>query len=72
MSVFNSLFFLYADPGAGALLLQMLMAVLFGGMFFFRRIKDKILSIFGKNSVGNVEISSEEAGSSDTPETAQK
>ncbi len=33
----------YADPGAGALLLQLIIASFVGGLFYFRKFKDKIL-----------------------------
>ncbi len=59
----SNLFFLYADPGAGALLLQMLMAVVFGGLFFFRGIRDRVLAIFGKGPLA--QLNSKEANSSE-------
>ena len=37
----------YTDPGSGALLLQLLMAALLGGLFYLRKIKT---AIFGKSS----------------------
>jgi len=62
----DSIFFLYADPGAGALLLQMLMAVLFGGLFFFRGIRDRVLGVFGKGPLAKLDA--EKAKSSEAPE----
>lgn len=38
----NTIFLLYTDPGSGALLFQVIMATLLGGLFFFRRLKDWI------------------------------
>lgn len=45
-----SVFLLYTDPGSGALLLQILVASLFGGLFYIRKIKDKVFRLFGKKS----------------------
>jgi hypothetical protein len=57
MSIFISsivsatFFLLYTDPGSGALLLQLLAASLLGGLFYFRKVRDKILkTVFGKKS----------------------
>lgn len=61
-----NIFFLYADPGAGALLLQMLMAFVFGGLFFIRGIRDRILAVFGKGPLAKPK--SEETSSSKTSE----
>lgn len=33
-------FFIYTDPGYGTLIWQLLLAGVFGGMFYFRRVKD--------------------------------
>ena len=33
-------FFIYTDPGYGTLIWQLLLAGFFGGMFYFRRVKD--------------------------------
>lgn len=43
----------YADPGSGALIIQMLLAVAFGGLFYFRRFKDKI---FGGKKQSDTQI----------------
>lgn len=32
--------FIYADPGYGTLIWQLLLAGFFGGMFYFRRLKE--------------------------------
>jgi hypothetical protein len=32
--------FIYTDPGYGTLIWQLLLAGFFGGMFYFRRLKD--------------------------------
>lgn len=53
------IFLLYTDPGSGALLLQLLMASLLGGLFYVRTIKDKILTFFvSKKSVKDKELNS--------------
>jgi hypothetical protein len=44
---FAALFLLYTDPGSGALLLQILIAGLLGGVFYLRRFKEKIFRAFG-------------------------
>jgi hypothetical protein len=36
-------YFLYADPGSGTLIWQLLLAAFFGGMFYFRRLKDFVV-----------------------------
>lgn len=66
MLVLGKVILLYADPGAGALLLQMLMAVLFGGMFFFRRIKDKILGMFRKEPAAIAPLKSHDPQSAES------
>lgn len=38
----NSFFLFYADPGSGQLILQLIMATLLGGLFYFRKLKDLI------------------------------
>ena len=48
--VSGKLFLLYTDPGSGALLLQLLAATLLGGLFYFRKAKDKILQLVFKKS----------------------
>ncbi len=37
----------YLDPGSGSLLIQLLIAALFGMGFFLNSIKDKIKNLFG-------------------------
>ena len=39
LAIVNTLL-LYADPGSGALIWQLLVAAFIGSMFYFRRIKD--------------------------------
>jgi hypothetical protein len=68
MSIFDNAIFLYADPGAGALLLQMLMAALFGGLFFFRRVRDKVFGLFGKKPAESVEAIAEESEATEIAE----
>ncbi len=62
--IFYSFVFLYADPGAGALILQMLMAAAFGSLFFIRGARDRVLGFFRKtkddNSADNNPDSSEQ------------
>lgn len=53
----SSVFLLYTDPGSGALLLQILIASLFGGLFYIRKIKDKVFRLFGKKPVQTEESS---------------
>jgi hypothetical protein len=36
-------YFFYADPGSGTLVWQLLLAAFFGGMFYFRRLKDLVI-----------------------------
>lgn len=49
------LMLIYADPGSGALLLQMLMAALFGALFYFRSFRDRVFGLFRKRSAEQVE-----------------
>ena len=46
MSITINHLLLYADPGSGALILQILAASLLGGLFYIRKIKDKIFQMF--------------------------
>lgn len=48
-----TLFMLYTDPGSGALLLQILIAGLLGGVFYLRRFKGKILRLFASKKAEN-------------------
>lgn len=43
LSSLTPILFLYTDPGSGALLLQLIVATLLGGLFYFRKLKDWIL-----------------------------
>lgn len=56
LSSLNAIVLLYTDPGSGALLLQLIIATLLGGLFYFRRLKDWI---FRKLAADTKEISSE-------------
>lgn len=38
----------YIDPGSGSLLLQMIISVIVGGLFYFRKFLTSFLSIFKK------------------------
>ena len=40
----HHLLFFYTDPGSGALLFQLIMATLLGGLFYFRKLKDLIFN----------------------------
>ena len=45
------LVFLYTDPGSGALIWQLLLASIFGGMFYARTlIRKVVVTVFGKQS----------------------
>lgn len=41
---------MYADPGSGAMLWQLGLALFFGGAFFFSRVKEWARGIFKKDS----------------------
>jgi hypothetical protein len=53
----NNLLLFYTDPGSGALLLQLLIASLLGGLFYLRRAKDKITKLLFKKSAAGEETS---------------
>ncbi len=38
----NFLFLFYTDPGSGALIFQLILATLLGGLFYIRKLKDLI------------------------------
>ena len=40
----QTLILLYTDPGAGALVWQLLLAALFGGLFYARRFRDRLFA----------------------------
>jgi hypothetical protein len=42
LSSLSSTLLFYTDPGSGALLLQIITATLLGGLFYFRKIKDRM------------------------------
>jgi len=46
----SNLTLLYADPGAGALIWQLLLGAFIGAMFYFRRIRDWVRLKVGKDS----------------------
>jgi hypothetical protein len=52
LDLINTTFLFYTDPGSGALLMQLIAAVLLGGLFYFRRLKD---FIFRKSNAEKVE-----------------
>lgn len=56
---------LYADPGAGALILQMIMAAVVGGLFYFRKLRYKL---FGKNAPSTAKSDSAGASQPDSEE----
>jgi len=41
---------MYADPGSGAMIWQLGLALFFGGAFFFSRVKEWARGIFKKDS----------------------
>ncbi len=45
--------FLYLDPGAGSMLLQVLLAGILGVLTFFKNIKMFIVTMFKKNNKDN-------------------
>ena len=40
----------YVDPGTGAMILQIIGAIVAGALFYFRQIRDKIASWFSRRS----------------------
>lgn len=64
-SILNITFLFYTDPGAGALLLQLIMATLLGGLFYFRKLKD---FLFKKSPPENNEKVSSEVSIKGTQE----
>jgi len=40
----------YVDPGTGAMILQIIGAIVAGALFYFRQIRDKITSWFSRRS----------------------
>jgi len=42
-NTFAFLVLLYTDPGSGTLAWQLILAAFFGGMFYFRRLKDYVI-----------------------------
>jgi len=45
----NSWFLLYIDPGSGSYLVQMIIAAVLGGLFFFKNLWWKIKSFFTRS-----------------------
>jgi hypothetical protein len=45
----TSCFLLYIDPGSGSYLVQMIIAAVLGGLFFFKNLWWKIKSFFTKS-----------------------
>lgn len=48
----TAFFLFYTDPGSGALLMQILIAGLLGGVFYIRRIREKIFRLFARKKEG--------------------
>lgn len=44
---------LYVDPGSGSYLIQMIIAAVLGGLFFFKNLWWRIKSFFSKRKPGN-------------------
>lgn len=63
---FTNFLFFYTDPGSGQLVLQLLMATLLGGLFYFRKLKNLI---FKRSTPGKT---SEEPQPTDASETIEK
>lgn len=63
----NTFFLFYTDPGSGQLILQLIMATLLGGLFYFRKLKDLIF----KKNIDTKEIQSK-LDSSEKLESVQK
>lgn len=63
----NTFFLFYTDPGSGQLILQLIMATLLGGLFYFRKLKDLIF----KRKVDSNETPTK-LDSSEKLESAQK
>jgi hypothetical protein len=49
----NSWFLLYIDPGSGSYLVQMIIAAVLGGLFFFKNLWWKIKSFFTRSKEPN-------------------
>ncbi|HEU0224246.1 MAG TPA: hypothetical protein VFR29_02315 [Steroidobacteraceae bacterium] len=45
----------YIDPGTGSMLLQVIGAAVAGAIFYFRELRIKILSWFGRRPAGSAE-----------------
>lgn len=49
----------YIDPGTGSMLLQVMGAVIAGAIFYFRELRIRILSLFGRRPAGSAESDGE-------------
>jgi hypothetical protein len=49
----------YIDPGTGSMLLQVMGAAVAGAIFYFRELRIKILSLFGRRPAGSAEADGE-------------
>lgn len=49
----------YIDPGTGSMLLQVMGAAVAGAIFYFRELRIKILSLFGRRPAGTAEVDGE-------------
>jgi len=56
----NSWFLLYIDPGSGSYLVQMIIAAVLGGLFFFKNLWWKIKSFFTRSKESNPSPKKEE------------
>ena len=49
-------FFLYTDPGSGALILQLLSAAVIGSLFYFRSFRDRVKHFFSSRKKSQTEL----------------
>ncbi len=56
---------LYADPGSGALIWQLIVAAVLGGAFYLRRFKERLFS-FRKKDTGADALTPPDAAGNDT------
>lgn len=49
-------FFLYTDPGSGALILQLLSAAVIGSLFYFRSFRDRVKHFFSSRKKDQTEL----------------
>ena len=62
----QTLILLYTDPGTGTLIWQLILAALFGGLFYVRRLRDRLVLRRGLRSGRDAET-----GDADAPTRAE-